>query len=171
MTASTRDTGHGEHGCCSHGPSGRVVTQARKIGRTVRHREDLPYRKSVGGDGVPGAAGQALGAVGVAGVFVPFFFLENWDEIKDRAILFVRVPVVVPETRRPLLDHLDLLPHLEPPALEASNRSTFHHVSMGARLSDIVNVAFGLTPYEIQFMWATAPHRMPSPPDDSADLP
>jgi hypothetical protein len=31
-------------------------------------------------------------------------------------------------------------------------------------LSDLVNQAYALTPAEIDFMWKTAPRRMPIPP-------
>ncbi len=37
--------------------------------------------------------------------------------------------------------------------------------SLERELSDLVNAAYGLTPAEVELMWATAPPRMPiSPP-------
>ena len=52
-------------------------------------RRDDPYRKSDSGDGFSDRANKVLEAIGIAGAFVPFFFLENWDEVKDRGLLFI----------------------------------------------------------------------------------
>ena len=39
-----------------------------------------------------------------------------------------------------------------------------------ARVSDLVNAAYGLTPEEVSLMWKTAPPRMPGSPPESSEV-
>jgi hypothetical protein len=45
--------------------------------------------------------------------------------------------------------------------IEPARRLAADALSLEHRLSDHVNVAYGLTPDEVALMWATAPPRMP----------
>jgi hypothetical protein len=68
--------------------SGRLLEAEMTASRPVG-RADPPYRKVYEGDAVPKLAAEALNSVGRAGAFVPFFLLENWDDVKERKQPFV----------------------------------------------------------------------------------
>jgi hypothetical protein len=49
--------------------------------------------------------------------------------------------------------------------VEPARRVAQEALALERRLSDLVNAAYGLTPEDVALMWATAPPRMPFPPD------
>jgi hypothetical protein len=47
-------------------------------------QKNPPYRKSQSGAGTAKQAEAILAAAGRAGVFVPIYILENWDDVKEK---------------------------------------------------------------------------------------
>jgi hypothetical protein len=62
----------------------------RTLSAQCNVEERNPYKKSMTGDGVPQKAREALEAISRAGVLVPFFWLETYqDEFKDKGWLLI----------------------------------------------------------------------------------
>jgi hypothetical protein len=62
----------------------------RTLSTQMTLEEKTPYKKSVAGDAFPILAREALESIGRAGVFVPFFLLEHYeDEFKEKNLWFI----------------------------------------------------------------------------------